>query len=36
VYPAPVLRRMEASSQLLITRVQGRADVARVTEAGRP
>jgi NADH-quinone oxidoreductase subunit M len=36
VYPAPVLRRMEASSQLLITRVQGRADIARVTEAGRP
>jgi len=36
VYPAPVLRRMEASSQLLITRVEGRADVARVSEAGRP
>lgn len=36
VYPAPVLRRMEASSQLLITRVQERADVARVSEAGRP
>jgi NADH-quinone oxidoreductase subunit M len=35
VYPAPVLRRMEASSQLLITRVEGRADVARVSEAGR-
>jgi NADH-quinone oxidoreductase subunit M len=36
VYPAPVLRRMEVSSQLLITRVQGRADLARVSEAGRP
>jgi NADH-quinone oxidoreductase subunit M len=36
VYPAPVLRRMETSSQLLITRVQGHADVARVSEAGRP
>jgi NADH-quinone oxidoreductase subunit M len=36
VYPAPVLRRMEASSQLLITRVQGHADVAAVSEAGRP
>ena len=36
VYPAPVLRRMEASSQLLITRVQGHTDVARVSEAGRP
>jgi len=36
VYPAPVLRRMEASSQLLITRVEGRTDVARVSEAGRP
>jgi NADH-quinone oxidoreductase subunit M len=36
VYPAPVLRRMEASSQLLITRVQGHSDVARVSEAGRP
>src|SRR5881398_783010 len=28
VYPAPVLRRMEASSQLLINRVQGVANVA--------
>ena len=36
VYPAPVLRRMESSSQLLITRVQGRADGGRVSEAGTP
>jgi NADH-quinone oxidoreductase subunit M len=36
VYPAPVLRRMESSSQLLISRVQGRADLSRVSEAGRP
>ena len=36
VYPAPVLRRMEGSSQLLITRVEGRADAGRVSEAGRP
>jgi NADH-quinone oxidoreductase subunit M len=31
VYPAPVLRRMEASSQLLINRVQGHSEVAAVT-----
>ena len=36
VYPAPVLRRMESSSQLLITRVQGHADVAAVGMAGQP
>ena len=35
VYPAPVLRRMEASSQLLVNRVQGVSNVARVSEAGR-
>jgi NADH-quinone oxidoreductase subunit M len=35
VYPAPVLRRMEASAQLLIDRVHGTANVARVGEAGR-
>jgi NADH-quinone oxidoreductase subunit M len=28
VYPAPVLRRMEGSAQVLIDRVQGKADVA--------
>jgi len=33
VYPAPVLRRMEASSQLLINRVQGHPELARVSEA---
>jgi NADH-quinone oxidoreductase subunit M len=31
VYPAPVLRRMEASSQLLINRVQSHSEVAAVT-----
>ncbi|HEY5021313.1 MAG TPA: hypothetical protein VII30_02375, partial [Gemmatimonadaceae bacterium] len=36
VYPAPVLRRMEASSRLLISRVQGQSAVARLTEAARP
>jgi NADH-quinone oxidoreductase subunit M len=35
VYPAPVLRRMEGSAQLLIDRVQGTADAARITQAGR-
>jgi len=36
VYPAPVLRRMEASSRLLISRVQGQSAVAQLTEAARP
>jgi NADH-quinone oxidoreductase subunit M len=35
VYPAPVLRRMEGSAQLLIDRVQGTRNVARLSEAGR-
>src|SRR6266496_2718187 len=35
IYPAPVLRRMEASSQLLVNRVQGAGSVARIGEAGR-
>jgi NADH-quinone oxidoreductase subunit M len=35
VYPAPVLRRMEGSAQLLIDRVHGTAGVTRVSEAGR-
>lgn len=35
VYPAPVLRRMEGSAQLLIDRVHGTANVTRVSEAGR-
>ena len=35
VYPAPVLRRMEASSRLLITRVEGRAELARLSETTR-
>ena len=33
IYPAPVLRRMEGSSQLLISRVSGRTELARVSEA---
>ena len=33
IYPAPVLRRMEASSQLLISRVSGHTELARVSEA---
>jgi NADH-quinone oxidoreductase subunit M len=33
VYPAPVLRRMEGSAQLLVDRVQG-GDATRVSEAG--
>jgi NADH-quinone oxidoreductase subunit M len=36
VYPAPVLRRMEASSRLLISRVQGQSAVAQLPEAARP
>src|SRR5207237_9656544 len=35
VYPAPVLRRMEGSAQLLVDRVQGMGNVAAVGEAGR-
>ena len=35
VYPAPVLRRMEGSAQLLIDRVQGTAGAARITQASR-
>ena len=35
VYPAPVLRRMEASSRLLIHRVEGHAELARLSEATR-
>jgi NADH-quinone oxidoreductase subunit M len=35
VYPAPVLRRMEASSQLLINRVEGHSDLPQVSEAAR-
>ena len=35
VYPAPVLRRMQTSSQLLIDRVEAHSRIARVTEAGR-
>ncbi|HKN59383.1 MAG TPA: NADH-quinone oxidoreductase subunit M [Gemmatimonadaceae bacterium] len=35
VYPAPVLRRMESSAQLLVDRVQGTGAVASVGEAGR-
>jgi NADH-quinone oxidoreductase subunit M len=34
VYPAPVLRRMEGSAQLLVNRVE-RASVPRVSEGGR-
>jgi len=33
VYPAPVLRRTEASSQLLINRVEGHADLPPMREA---
>ena len=32
VYPAPVLRRMEGSAQVLIDRVQGNANVAAAAE----
>lgn len=35
VYPAPVLRRMEGSAQLLVNRVQGTSSVAAVSEASR-
>jgi NADH-quinone oxidoreductase subunit M len=35
VYPAPVLRRTEASSRLLINRVEGHSDLSRVSEATR-
>jgi NADH-quinone oxidoreductase subunit M len=35
VYPAPVLRRMEGSAQLLVDRVQGAGSVATVSEATR-
>jgi NADH-quinone oxidoreductase subunit M len=35
VYPAPVLRRMEGSSQLLINRVEGASVLARVSKASQ-
>ena len=35
VYPAPVLRRTEASSRLLINRVEGHSDLPQVSEATR-
>jgi NADH-quinone oxidoreductase subunit M len=35
VYPAPVLRRMEGSAQLLIDRVQGSGSVASLSEGPR-
>jgi NADH-quinone oxidoreductase subunit M len=35
VYPAPVLHRMEASSRLLINRVEGHAALARLSAATR-
>jgi NADH-quinone oxidoreductase subunit M len=35
VYPAPVLRRMEGSAQLLVDRVQGTANVAAANGVGR-
>jgi NADH-quinone oxidoreductase subunit M len=35
VYPAPVLRRTEASAQLLINRVEGRSTLPRLSEATR-
>lgn len=35
VYPAPVLRRMETSSRLLITRVEGHSELARLSESTR-
>ncbi|MEA2763210.1 MAG: NADH-quinone oxidoreductase subunit [Gemmatimonadaceae bacterium] len=35
VYPAPVLRRTEASAQLLINRVEGHSAAPRVSEATR-
>jgi NADH-quinone oxidoreductase subunit M len=35
IYPAPVLRRTQASAQLLVDRVQGGGSVARVSEVVR-
>jgi len=35
IYPAPVLRRMETSAQQLVDRMQGAANVAQVSDAGR-
>lgn len=35
VYPAPVLRRTQASAQLLVDRVQGGVNVTRVSEVAR-
>ena len=35
VYPAPVLRRMESSAQLLVDRVQGTGSVAAIGEGAR-
>jgi NADH-quinone oxidoreductase subunit M len=35
VYPAPVLRRMEPTAQVLINRVQAHTELARLTEATR-
>ena len=35
VYPAPVLRRMEGSAQLLVNRVEGAGSLATVSEASR-
>ncbi|HEV7389977.1 MAG TPA: NADH-quinone oxidoreductase subunit M, partial [Gemmatimonadaceae bacterium] len=35
VYPAPVLRRMQGSAQLLVNSVEGVAPVARLSEAAR-
>jgi NADH:ubiquinone oxidoreductase subunit 4 (subunit M) len=35
VYPAPVLRRTEASSMKLIDRVERHSDLPRVSEATR-
>ena len=36
IYPAPVLRRMEASAQQLVTQVSGVAPAANVASAGNP
>jgi NADH-quinone oxidoreductase subunit M len=36
VYPAPVLRRMEGSAQLLVDRVQGSAALAQQPRIGGP
>jgi len=35
VYPAPVLRRMEGSAQMIVNRVEGAGTVATVSEATR-